>query len=761
MSFMHKKLYRFYDTSFKNFFEAIVNVAIFLPYFFSVTSLLRTLFAPWKGLIGEKTTVGFSFNEWFNRLTFNWVSRWIGFFMRISIIITYVLIQIAYVVALPFVIIVYFLMIPLFFIMSQFSKTEDERKLSLKEQFITSHMVKQDSYQEVEIWFERLYRKYYVNKEWWRMANLKSIPPLARDWAMGYTPALDQYTEELTHPSYQSYIKHIVGRLREIDEIERILSKSQEANVILVGDEGVGKHTIIDALSKRIYEGKTNPLLMYRRVLKLNMERVLTKYTDQQQREEFLEELLHEAAAARNVIMMIDNLDKYVSLGDERIDLSIPIQNYAKTSVQIIGLTSPFLYQKYITPNQIISRLFSKIEVHEVNKEEAKEILLDSAIEYEQRYKVYIPYETVMMAVDKSDFYITSIPFPEKAMQLLDNACIYTTQTEKKHVVLPQVIDAVLTEKTHVPTALTPEMKEKLLKLEDLLKQKIVSQPEAIASLASALRRSFLLMGKRKKPLASFLFLGPTGVGKTETAKAITEVFFGEQGSMVRFDMSAYQSKDTLPELIGSLDSQNPGLLTQSVREHPYGVLLLDEIEKADKDLLNIFLTILDEGYFTDGYGKHVDCKNLVVIATSNAGAAFIYDHLKEQSNPTDPSSPPPSSDPTLFQQQLIRHLIDKAIFVPEFLNRFDGVIAYRPLQEDNIVTIARKFLTTVIDQIYAMYKVKVRISDETLQKLAEKSYDPAFGARDMQRILREEIEDKIAKMILEGQAKEGDTINL
>ncbi|MEN9328431.1 MAG: hypothetical protein RI947_1239 [Candidatus Parcubacteria bacterium] len=751
---MYGKFNRYLKESMKHFFEALVNIAIFLPYFFSVSALLKSLFSPWKNLTSHKTTVGFSFSDWFSRLSFDMVSRGMGFVMRMALLTTYLILQILYVILMPFIIIFYFILIPLYFFVSQYSKTEDERKLELKNRFITSHMINKDNFQEVEAWFEKLYVLNYKDKEWWKLQNLKAIPPIARDWTMGFTPNLDQYVTDLTHPTYQAYIKNLVDREAEINQIERVLSKTDEANVILVGDEGVGRHSIVDAFSQRIYEGRSTQQLMYKRLLKLNMQKVLVKYTDQQQREEFLEELLMEAADAHNVIMLIENIDKYVSLGAERIDLSIPLQKYAKSSIQIIGLTSPFLYQKYIQSNENIMRLFTKIDVNEVDKIHAMEIMLDIAPQFETRYRAYIPYDTVQTVVEKSDFYITSVPFPEKSMQLLDNACIYTVQTMKKNVVTPVAVDVILTEKTHVPTILTSSMKDNLLKLEMHLQSKIVSQHEAIKQLASALRRSFVLMGKRKKPLASFLFIGPTGVGKTETAKAISEVFFGTP-DLVRFDMSEYQSKDTLVELIGSMERNNPGRLTEAIREHPYGVLLLDEIEKANKDLLNIFLTILDEGYYTDGYGKKVDCKNLVIIATSNAGAAYIYDHLKN--NPLELTDDAISK----FQQELIRYLVDKGIYAPEFLNRFDGIVAYQPLQEDNAVLVARKFLQTVTEQILSLYKIKVRVSDETLQSIAVKSYDPAFGARDMERVLRQNIEDKIAKLILEGKVKEGDTINL
>lgn len=751
---MDKKLSDYYHTSYHDFLEALLNIGVFLPYFFSVKALLRTLFDPWKNLTAQRTERGFSFQDYFNQLGFNLVSRGMGFMMRSTVLFTYLIVMVLYTLFLPLIFAMYFIILPFLFLYSSNSQTEEEKKIALKNSFISSHMLNKDNYQEVEKWFEQLYAKYFNNTQWWKLSNLQSYPPLARDWAVGYTPTLDEFTEELTEPVYQSYMKHIVARGKEIAQVERILSKSDEANVILVGEEGTGRRTIVNALSKKIYEGKINSLLMYKRVLKVNMEKILTQYIEQKQREEFFSELLNEAALARNVIIVIENLDKYITHSENRVDLSTALTKFSKSSVQIIGLTTPFFYEKYIVPNEPISREFAKIDVVEVSNEEAFAILLDSAEEYEKRYQIIIPYETVRITVDKSDFYISSVPFPEKAMQLLDTACVYTTQTLKKRVVTPQIIDIVLTEKTHVPTSLTTEMKDKLLKLEMLLKKRVMSQQEAVTELASAFRRSFLLMGKRKKPIASFLFLGPTGVGKTETAKAIAEVFFESEKSLMRFDMSAYQTRMSIPQLVGSMELKSPGLLTKAIREQPYGVLLLDEIEKADTDLLNIFLTILDEGYFTDGLGKRVDCKNLVIIATSNAGADYIFKMLAEITNgaPVDQQA---------FTQKLIHHLVEEHTFTPEFLNRFDGVVAYNPLQETNIVFIAKKFLTPVTQQIESMYKIKVKVSDETLENLAKKSYDPAFGARDMERILRQDIEDKIAKMIFEGKAKEGDTINL
>ena len=578
---------------------------------------------------------------------------------------------------------------------------------------------------------------------------------MARDWAVGYTPTLDQYGQDLTSFSYQNKTLTIIDREKEIDVIERTLAKSQDASVVLVGEEGVGKHTIVVALAKKMYEGKTKSLLMYKRIIWLNMEKVLNQETDTKKRELFFEELLTEAAAAKNVIIFIDDIDQYISSEHAKVDLTTSLEKFAKTNqLQFLGITTPFFYEKFFVTNQRLFRLFAKIDAKEIPAAEAEKILLQLAPAFEQRYKVILPFETLKAAIQKSDFYITAIPFPEKAIDLLDSACVLTNQSEfanpeGSQVVTPELIDKVLTEKTHIPTTLTEKTKQKLINLEQLLISRIVNQQQAVSILSSTLRRSFLLLGKRKKPLASFLFLGPTGVGKTETAKVIAKIFFGGDSFLERFDMSNYQSTADIPKLIGSLDTGNPGLLAKAIRESPYGVLLLDEIEKANKDLINIFLTVLDEAYFTDGFGKRIDCKNLVIIATSNAGSDLLF--INPQGSRGQYSNP----------EGLINYLIEQKIFSPEFLNRFDAVIAYNPLGPDSAKQIAQKMIQKISEDIYNLHKVKLNISDTFLSELIKKGYDEKFGARNLERLLRDEVEDKIAKLVLEGTTKEGETINL
>ena len=740
---MRKNIFQYYKEFVKTIFEIIINLLLFFPYFFSITTIIKTFYAPWKNLYSKKNVPGFSFNELINRVFFNLISRTIGMFMRLSLLIFYFIFQVAFLIFIPLFITIALLSIPIFYFFYLFEKTEEEKKSLMKSNFINRHTLKTENRQIVEQWFEIYHQKFIRKKQWWKLVNLFAFPPLARDWAVGFTPIIDQFSTDLCASEYQKKMKNIFDREKEIKVIERFLSKSEESNVIVIGEEGVGKHTIIDAFAKKIYEGRTNSLLAYKRILKLNIEKILSQYTDQKQRENFFEILLKEATEAKNIILLIDDIHRYLSNDQGNVDLASSFEKFAYTnSIQIIGITTPFYYQKFIFSNDKINRYFSKVDVYEITPNEAEQILLYSSHILEDRYLLTIPYETLKETIEKSDYFITYIPFPEKAIELLDDVCVYTKDLKKGDTVLPEHVNIVLSEKTHVPTILSEEMKKKLLSLSKLLSERIIQQPEAVSKVSSVMNRSFILIGKRKKPLGTFLFIGPTGVGKTLTAKTIADIFFGSDKHLIRFDMSNYQLKEDIPKLIGANWENQQGLLANIIREKPYGVLLLDEIEKANKDLLNIFLTILDEGYFTDGFGKKVDCKNLIVIATSNAGSELIYQEQTQNSN-------------------LIDFLIAQHIFIPEFLNRFDGIVEYKQLSKDSIKEIARKLINDITENIWKLHKIKLNVKEETLSLLVADYSNLKFGARNMERVIREKIEDKLAMLIIENKIKEGDSINL
>ena len=765
----------------QDYFEAIYTLIFFFPYFFSLGPLIKTLFYPWKHIVTKKEIRGFSFTEYFNRLLLNVMSSLIGASMRLTLISFCILFEIVYILSLPIITLCFVIFVlPISLVLYKITPTEKEVKEKEKTAFLASHCLKQENSTAVVEWFEEQWQKYANEKQWWDKKLLFSYPPLARDWAVGYTPTLDNYCEDLTNSIYQSQTRHIVGRKQELAEMQDILSKSEETNIILVGDEGVGKRTVVDALARLIYEGQTGIQLSYKRILRLNMEKILTVSTDLERRQLFFEDLLQEASEAKSVILLMENIDKYCSSGEGRLDLTTSIEKFAKRStIQFIGITAPFFFQRYLFPNGKINRLFVKVDVKEISKAEALITLLHCIPQYEKTYSVVIPYETASTIIEKSEFYITNIPFPEKAIELLDQtAAHYCSQfkhnpSENYQPILPEYVDVVLSEKTHIPTSLTDEMRKKLLGLETLLEQQVLFQKNALSQLSGAIRRSFILLGKRKKPLATFLLLGPTGVGKTETAKALAHIFFGNDSTyLTRFDMSLYQSKDDIKKLVGSLESGLPGLLSQAIREQPYAVLLLDELEKAHPDLLNIFLTVIDEGYFTDGFGRRVDCKNLFIIATSNAGSDYIYRQgqllnklssvIATQSIERSPdligtTSPEAPRNDSGF----IDYLIQNKIYSPEFLNRFDGVVAYDPISDTALLELAKKMLSSAQNTILSLYQIRIIVKEETLLDIIKKHYNPQFGARNLEHIVTQEIEDKLTTLLLEKKIPEGSVVSL
>jgi ATP-dependent Clp protease ATP-binding subunit ClpC len=734
---MHLQFNQFLQRRLSDFNIAVVNLFMWMPHFFSVEYLLKTLFQPWKNIITVKKTPGFSFQEFFQRTMDNIVSRLMGFFARISIVSAYLTMQVLFLIFLPFTYLFLFVSMPLYYFLYLMQPTEEEQKKQQFDKFMKAHLVDNADTQAVTAWFESYYNNVH-KKPWWTLERLMEQLPLGRDLTSGYTPHIDSYSDELT--KVKPHYVHLVGRKKEIDAIQQVLCKSAESNIIISGQPGTGRKTIVEALAKTIYEGRSNPLLAFKRVLLLDMEKILANETDEVAREAFLSELFNEAEQAKNIILVIDNIEKYISKEAGSVDLTPLIGKYAQLpTLQFIGITTPYHYQKYIQGNRSFVNYFEKIDVQEISYDETLAILLDEALVFEQRYNMFITYESVRQAVVQSGAYINDRPYPEKAIQLLDQTCVVAQQNKEK-IVTAHLVNAAIETITHIPTELSSSFKEKLLNVEKELHARIVSQDEAIKEVAAALRKSFVLVGSHKKPISSFLFLGPTGVGKTETAKAITQTLFDHEQNMMRFDMSTYQTIEGIATLIGSPESGEPGLLSQAVRQQKYGTLLLDELEKAHKDLLNIFLTILDEGYFIDGFGNRVDCTHLIIIATSNAGADFIYQAL---------SANDAEGVERTLSKKLVDYLVAQHIFSPEFLNRFDGVIIYRPLQKDAIYLIAQRLLNNLQADLLKTHGLTIEFSHTFIDKLIQQGYDARFGARNMQRIIQNEVEDKIAKMLL------------
>ena len=396
---------------------------------------------------------------------------------------------------------------------------------------------------------------------------------------------------------------------------------------------------------------------------------------------------------------------------------------------------------------------FRKIEVTETSESDTIQILQGLVLDIEQKNKMLVLFPTIKTIVALTGRYMPSLPYPKKAIDLLDEAVAYVKSLREK-VVLPQHIVKIISDKTQIPVG-RPEEEEQstLLNLENLIHQRIINQEEAVKEIAIAMRRSRVGISSKKRPIGVFLFLGPTGVGKTETAKALADIYFSRQGidqpkeNMIRLDMSEFQSLQDVPRLIGAVSPvEQQGLLTTSVRENPFSLVLMDEIEKAHPDMLNLFLQVFDEGHITDGQGRKVVFTNTIIICTSNAGAESIFKLVE--------------SGTAIDKDNLLSGIFEKRIFRPEFVNRFDAVVIFHPLTKENLLKIAGLMFETLAKNLKEK-DIELITSNALMEKVVTLSYKPQYGAREMRRVMQDKIENSIAQAILQKKIKKGDKIDI
>jgi ATP-dependent Clp protease ATP-binding subunit ClpA len=391
---------------------------------------------------------------------------------------------------------------------------------------------------------------------------------------------------------------------------------------------------------------------------------------------------------------------------------------------------------------------FSRITMIEPNENELVRILEDTLPLIEHNTSSMICYEAIKETLKAADRYIMNVPEPERSISLLEGAATKAASVRGKTIVLPKDISDYVSEKYNVPTGEVEEKeKGKLISLEKIMHQNVIGQNEAISAIANAMRRARAGITESKKPIGSFLFLGPTGVGKTETAKALAEAYFGYKDKMIRFDMSEYKNQEDIYRLIGSNlgDEEFPGALTTAVRENPFSLLLFDEVEKANKEILDLFLQMLDEGFITDGSGRKVSMTNTIIIATSNAGANLVRESIKN------------GIQYDKVKENLLDNIQKEGIFRPEFLNRFTGVIAFSPLSPSEILSVAKLMISRLAASIQQNKNISLSFAPNVIERLAQLGYNPQMGARPMERIIQEKVENLLANKILTGELKKGD----
>lgn len=791
----------YYVTTWTSYFD-------WINHYFSLSILITSLFAPWKRLIVEDKSPGFNFTRFFENLMFNLISRCIGAVVRFTLfwvgILFITLTFLGGILGLVFWVVLPFLSYRLYrkqkrqvknFIENLIFRLKSSSELPLKVlldnqagAFVLAHsgvelseMVENantkkvgfskfspSTFQEVidyliknKVWSPDFLRKRQLEgsdltiaASWWDKKRTEETeisrlsagrPGIGLELLFGYTPYLNQYSVDMSFP--QEFSHHLIGRQEVVARMERVLTAGN--SIVLIGEPGVGKKTVVLEFARRAATGELGKAMVYRRVLEFDYNALLSEATDLNQKKTKLAEILSEASSAGNIILMIRDIHRITHPQVEGYDFTdIFEEHLEKRELKIIAVATPTDYERFIAPNLRLRKYLEKVEVFEPTRQEALQILVEAAGRWESLKYITIQVPALRHILEESDRYITETPFPEKALELLDAVVTYVEQKGEKIVGIDATND-VLAEKTGIPFArLTREEKKLLRNIEEIIHKRLINQEAAIDLIGKSLRARIVGISKDKRPIGSFLFLGPTGVGKTETAKVLTKVYYGSEEKILRFDMAEFAGSEGLERLIGSVSKNQPGVLTTAIKNHPASLLLLDEIEKASPAIYNLFFTLLDEGSMTDAFGKKINGQHLFVIGTSNAAAEYIRELVLSGVAGEE------------LQKKVVEYVLQKGIFSPEFLNRFDGVVVYEPLTRENLVKIA----SLMLDELAQNLKKKniyLEIPSQTVKKLSEDGYDPAFGARPMRRIVNLILGDLIGRAILKEEIKEGDRIKI
>ena len=588
-------------------------------------------------------------------------------------------------------------------------------------------------------------------RRFWIQEKLDSVLPLGREWTFAFTVQLDKYSSDLSAADFSEYKEsQLIGHDQDLAMLELVLTRPNQNNVLVIAEAGVGRHTLIHAFAEKIRRGKANPRLENKRILDLNLNEVISTAANPAQLDVILRSIFFEAAYAGNIILVVSDIDQYLknnpqSFKENIAPVLLEFLNYP--TFQLIGLATPEKFHGDLEKNAGVMKFFEKVAMGESSPEDALKILLYKLKNIEKD-RVVFTYLALKEIVKQAERYFTESPFPEKAIDLAEEILVYWSQNPSgKYITLP-LVDEVVSQKVKVPIGeMEAGERDKLMHLEEVLHRRVVGQNFAISQIAETMRRARIGMASSARPIGSFLFLGPTGVGKTESAKALAEAYFGGVNRMIRLDMSEYQRADSIERLIGSIGNKKTGILEDKVKENPYALLLLDEIEKAHPDILNLFLQILDEGWLTDVFGKKINFKNQIIIATSNAGADVIKESIEK-------------NIPVVEIQKIVTDFVIKnGIFRPELLNRFEGVIFFHPLSREEVLAVTEKLLASYAERLFQEKNIRVQFEPAVASAVAQNSFDPVFGARAINRYIEDKIGDKIVKKIIGGEIKENENI--
>ena len=653
-------------------------------------------------------------------------------------------------------------------------------------------------------------------------SNAEFDSPQGRSGGGDTGGALSKYGRDLTELAKNNKIDPVIGRQQEIERVIQILSRRTKNNPCLIGEPGVGKTAIAEGLAQKIVTGEVPETLKSKKIFSLDLTAMLAGAKYRGDFEERIKSAIDEVAKSGNIILFIDELHTIIGAGaaEGAVDAANILKpQLARGEIQIIGATTIEEYRKHIEKDAALERRFQPVMVAEPNEEDATKILFGLRDKYEAHHKIKISDEAIRAAVQLSSRYITDRYLPDKAIDLIDEAAsrvrmkAFTAPPDLKEMedkikkageekaaavnaqdfeaaakirdeekslneeyekarqqwqetnarnsgeVTAEEIAEIVSIWTGVPVKqLTEQESDRLLHMEDILHKRVVGQNEAVEAVAKAIRRGRVGLKDPKRPIGSFIFLGPTGVGKTELCKALAEALFGNENNMIRLDMSEYMEKHTVSRMVGSTPGyvgyDEGGQLTEKIRRNPYSVVLFDEIEKAHPDVFNILLQILEDGILTDAQGRRVDFRNAVIIMTSNIGARMIT----ETKNLGFGSSENAMKDDKEIKNDVMNEL--KKHFRPEFLNRIDDIIVFQKLSEDDIKLIASKMLEQLTERVKQL-GINLVVTEEAIAEIANEGYEPVYGARPLRRAITTKIEHKLSEYLLSGKVKSGDTVVL
>lgn len=587
-------------------------------------------------------------------------------------------------------------------------------------------------------------------ERWWGRDNMKKIGTLGRDFAFGHTYMLDKYAREITVGGAAPSRRDLQWE-NEVLAVETALSKGKEANVMIIGDDGIGTMDVVYEFAYRIDAHEVPAVLQEFRMLLVDTNLIVAVTKEKAILEGSIIRLMNEAIKAGNIILVFDHFSSFVTgakiLGTDVVDILNPYLQ--SPQLHLIALAPTEEYHRVLAPNGEMSTRFEVVQLKQPSNTKVISLLEEWAIVLERKYPVVFTYAAIVEILQSAENYITDGVMPDKAVDLLVEIPPYAEQKGNVLIGKEDILDFVQF-KTKIPVGeIGAEERAKLNNLETELHKRIVGQNDAVVALADAIRRSRAGVRDPQKPIGSFLFLGPTGVGKTETAKALASVYFENEEKMSRLDMSEYQGADSLERLIGSFELGKPGTLSMIIKNNPYGVLLLDEFEKTNMEVQNLFLQLLDEGFFSDMSGHRVNARNIIFIATSNAGSDLMYEAIQHGDNVH------------ALSQVIIDSIIKKGTLKPELMNRFDGVIMFNPLEKKDITEIARMMAEKLKKRLREEQSINLVVNDALVQMLVKEGQDPLFGGRPMARAVKDKVEKVIAKKIIDGSARPGATVEL